>query len=102
MTTITLDIAMGKRKEARALIKKAANIANEKCSDYLTVTVLQPRNGSFDRLIWVEQYASMAAKAQYLDCPAASSHSTQVKELLNKGYITRRILNHYHSLDLSD
>ena len=101
ITTITIDIVMGKRKEARELIRKAAKIANEKCSDYVTVKVLQPRNGSFDRMIWVEEYASMAAKAEYLDSPESSSYSKQVKELIDGGYITRRVLNHYNTLDLT-
>ena len=101
ITTITATVPIDKRKEALELIKKAASICNEKFSDHVTISVLQPTNGDFDRIIWTEQYESLAARAAYIDLPGKSVFMSHIKEAFQKGYITSRILNHYSVIDLA-
>ena len=77
-------------------------MCNEKFKDHVTISVLRPTNGNFDRLIWVEQYASLAAQAEYLEIPGKSVFMTHVKEAIEKGYLISRELNDYNVIDLAE
>ena len=101
ITTITVGIAFGKRREALELIKKAANMCNEEFSDCVTVSVLQPTNGDFERLIWVQQYESREAQTEFLEKSPEGKFFGPVREAMDKGYITNRVLNHYNGIDLA-